>query len=181
MRKIILIITFFVILFILAELTGLRQIVTIDYLQSLFVKNIFISSTIFILLFSAANLIQIPGWIFLVAAITSLGKFYGPLLTYLAAVISCLVSFYLVNYLGKDALKKIKNRFIIKTLDNLDHTPIKSMLILRLVFQTFPPVNYALALSGVQVRDYLIACILGLPLPIIVLTIFFEIIFGRFL
>jgi uncharacterized membrane protein YdjX (TVP38/TMEM64 family) len=181
MKKIILITLFLVTLFIIAELTGIRDNFTIAYIQSLFLNNIIISSLLFSFLFSVANLLQIPGWIFLVAAISSLGKFHGATLTYIAANISCIISYLIVGYLGDDALRKIDNRFIIKTLKNLDKHPIRSMILLRLVFQTFPPINYTLALSGVRLRDYVISCMIGLPIPIIVLTIFFEVFFKRFL
>jgi uncharacterized membrane protein YdjX (TVP38/TMEM64 family) len=35
-----------------------------------------------------------------------------------------------------------------------------------LIFQTAPPLNYALAMTGVRFRDHLIGSALGLPLPI---------------
>lgn len=181
MKKIILILLFLITLFIIAELTGLRDNFTISYIQSLFLNNIVISSILFCILFSIANLLQIPGWIFLVAAISSLGKLHGAGLTYLAANLSCMVSYLIVGYLGENALRKVDNRFITKTLNNLDKHPIRSMFILRVVFQTFPPINYTLALSDVKMRDYIIACLIGLPIPIITLTTFFELIFKRFL
>ena len=41
-------------------------------------------------------------------------------------------------------------------------------------FQTAPPLNYALALSGVRLRDYLVGTLIGLPLPIAAYCIFFD-------
>lgn len=47
-------------------------------------------------------------------------------------------------------------------------------MILRIFLQTVPALNYALAMSGVKFRDYLIATLLGLPLPIALYCLFFE-------
>jgi uncharacterized membrane protein YdjX (TVP38/TMEM64 family) len=181
MKKLSLVILFFIILFVIAEFTGIRNNFTISYIQTLFLNNLIISSLLFITLFSLANLIQIPGWIFLVASITSLGKIHGPILTYISAVTACIVSYLLVGQLGGNALQRIDNNFLKKTLKNLNSAPLKNMITLRIIFQTFPPLNYSLALSGVKLRDYTIACIIGLPFPILILTIFFEFIFKRFI
>ena len=181
MKKIIAITLFYVALFIIAELTGIRSNFTIKYIQSIFLNNILISSAIFITLFTIANLLQIPGWIFLVASISALGKVHGATLTYLAANISCLISFLIVGKLGDNALRQVDNNYAKKLLSNLDQAPLKSMVTLRIIFQTFPPINYALALSGVSVKNYILACIIGLPVPIMILTVFSDYFFKRFL
>jgi uncharacterized membrane protein YdjX (TVP38/TMEM64 family) len=41
-------------------------------------------------------------------------------------------------------------------------------------FQTIPALNYALALSGVSLRNYLLGTLLGLPLPIALYCVFFD-------
>jgi uncharacterized membrane protein YdjX (TVP38/TMEM64 family) len=59
-------------------------------------------------------------------------------------------------------------------LRQLDAHPINSILLLRMLFQTMPALNYALAMSGVKFRNYLIGTLLGLPLPIILYCWFFD-------
>jgi len=48
-------------------------------------------------------------------------------------------------------------------------------VMLRIVFQSVPALNYTLALSGVRFRDYLTGTLLGLPLPIAVYCLFFDV------
>lgn len=48
----------------------------------------------------------------------------------------------------------------------LDTHPVRSVALLRLLFQTMPALNYSLAMSGIGLRGYLIGTLLGLPLPI---------------
>lgn len=45
---------------------------------------------------------------------------------------------------------------------------------LRLLFQTVPALNYALALSGIRFADYFLGTLLGLPLPILLYCAFFS-------
>ncbi len=55
-----------------------------------------------------------------------------------------------------------------------DTQPVRSVVLLRLVFHSVPALNYALALSGVQWRHYLLGTLLGLVLPVVVVTCLFE-------
>jgi len=56
-------------------------------------------------LFSLGNLIQVPGLVFLGAAVLALGKVWGGVATYLAAMSSCLITFLAIGLLGGSALR----------------------------------------------------------------------------
>ena len=51
---------------------------------------------------------------------------------------------------------------------------MRSVTVLRMLFQTMPALNYTLALSGVRLRHYMIGTLLGLPLPLLVYCLFFD-------
>jgi uncharacterized membrane protein YdjX (TVP38/TMEM64 family) len=121
---------------------------------------------LFVLLFSLGNRIQIPGWLFLAAAVLTLGRTWGGVVTYVAAVTSCALTFV--------TIRSIDNRIAVRILSQLDRHPIRSVALLRMLFQTAPPLNYALALSGIGWRPYLAGTLLGLPLPIAAYCIFFD-------
>lgn len=154
--------------------SGLREHFSIAFLQRLLNENLLSGMALFVLLFVLGNLIQIPGWIFLAAAVLTLGKGWGGIATYIAAVTSCLVTFFAIRYLGGDALRQMKNRYAIALLARLDAHPLRNIVLLRMFFQTVPALNYALALSGVRLRHYLLGTLLGLPLPIALYCLFFE-------
>ena len=59
----------------------------------------------------------------------------------------------------------------------MDAYPLLSIVALRTVFQTAPPLNYSLALSGVQFRNYVVGTIVGLPIPIAIYCLAFDILF----
>ena len=73
----------------------------------------------------------------------------------------------------------MKGKWALRLMARLDAHPIRNIVILRIFLQTVPALNYALAMSGVRFRDYLMATLLGLPLPIALYCIFFDYLAGR--
>ena len=168
------VLAFLALLWAVFQLSGLRQDLSLTLLHNAFLAHPVGGTLLFVLLFSLGNLIQVPGWIFLAAAVLALGRVWGGLVTYLAASISCLATFWVIRLLGGDALAQLKSPLARKLLAGLHARPIVSIALLRLLFQTLPAVNVALALSGVKLRHYLLGSLLGLPLPIALYCVFFE-------
>lgn len=79
-----------------------------------------------------------------------------------------------IRALGGDALKLFKNRVAVRILRELDAHPIASVALLRCLFQTLPALNYALAMSGIKFRSYLVGTVAGLPVPIALYCTFFD-------
>ncbi len=104
-----------------------------------------------------------------------MGQLLGGLVTYAAAVVSCCVTFWLIRAIGADALRRMDQRLLNASLRRLDAQPIRTMALARVLFQTLPTLNYALALSGIGFRPYLLATLIGLPLPIALYCLFFGV------
>lgn len=168
------VIFFLVLLLAIFQLSGLRGNWNLQYVRDQLTNHSTYGIVLFVLLFCLGNLIQIPGWIFLAAAVLALGPVYGGLATYVAANVSCMVTFLLIRFLGGDALRAIQNPRVNKVLARLDKHPLQSVVIARMLFQTLPALNYALAMSGIKFKNYVVAMLIGLPLPIALYCIFFE-------
>ncbi|WP_254783667.1 TVP38/TMEM64 family protein [Collimonas sp. OK307] len=173
-KRLLIVALFLAVLFAVFQISGLRGHFNLAFLHQQIVDNKISGLLIFVLLFCLGNLIQVPGWIFLAAAVLALGKSWGGLATYIAAIISCVFTFLTIRFVGGDAIRELNNRYALRLLRSLDAYPIKSVALLRVLFQTVPALNYALALSGVKFYKYLIGTILGLPLPIMLYCIFFD-------
>lgn len=173
-RRLLAVFLFLVILLAVFELSGLRGHFNLHFLQQRIQENQASGLLIFVLLFSLGNLIQIPGWVFLAAAVLALGRGWGGVTTYVAATTSCAVTFLTIRWIGGDALRRLDSRIASALLGRLDAHPVTSVALLRVLFQTVPALNYALAMSGVNFRKYLIGTMLGLPLPILVYCLFFD-------
>jgi uncharacterized membrane protein YdjX (TVP38/TMEM64 family) len=163
-----------VLLLLLFHLSGLKTHFSLSALRDLILANRLRGVVLFIVLFALGNLVQVPGWVFLAAAVLALGQGWGAVLTYGAALVSCIFTFVTIRLLGGAALRQLKNRFAQRILTRLDTHPVSSVLLLRLICQTAPALNYVLAMSGVSFRKYVLGTVLGLPLPIIVYCVFFE-------
>lgn len=156
------------------EFSGLRDHFTLAYLRQTILTHEVGGLLIFVAVFSLGNLVHIPGWIFLASAVLALGAFWGGVVTYIAAVISCGVTFFSIRFLGGDALREMKNKTAMRIFRQLDARPVASVALLRVFFQTVPALNYTLALSGIRFRHYMIGTLLGLPLPITLYCVFFD-------
>lgn len=128
----------------------------------------------FVVLFSLGNLLLIPGWVFLASAVYVFGAPLGGLATYTAACVSCAVTFLLIRLLGGEALRRLKNPLALRIFRQLDTAPLRSVVMLRMLFQTLPALNGALALSGIRFYHYALGTLLGLPLPIALYVVFFD-------
>ena len=173
-RRLLAVLLFAATLFGLAEIFGLREHLSLATLQATLAHNPLGGLAAFVLLFSLGNLVHIPGWIFLAAAVLALGEIRGGIATYIAACVSCAVTFVLVRTVGGNALQQLDNRIAERLLTRLHAHPVRIITALRALFQTLPALNYTLALSGVGLRSYLAGTVLGLPLPIALYCIFFD-------
>jgi len=173
-QRLLAVVLFLALLFTMFEVSGLRAHFNLEFLRQQIAAHQLGGLLVFILLFSLGNLIQIPGWIFLAAAVLALGRTNGGLVTYVAAIASCVVTFLLIRFVGGDALRQLDNPLITRILSHLDERPIRSVVYARTLFQTAPPLNYALAISGIRFRQYLAGTLLGLPLPIFLYCVFFD-------
>lgn len=173
-RRLILVVLFLVVLLAAFQISGLREDMSLQYLHDALLAHKLWGLVVFALLFALGNLIQIPGWIFLAAAVLALGRVWGGLATYLAATFSCCSTFLLIRLLGGSALRELDSKLARRILAHLDERPVLVIAALRVLFQTVPALNYALSLSGVRFRHYLIGTLLGLPLPIALYCLFFD-------
>lgn len=165
---------FLALMFAVLELSGVRAQLNLDTLQQQIHDNQVSGLLIFVLAFALGNIAQIPGWVFLAAAVFTLGKTAGGLATYIAACISCVATFFAIRLVGGDALRALESPLAVRLLQHFDAHPIRSVVLLRMLFQTLPALNYTLALTGVKFREYLIGTLLGLPLPIALYCLFFD-------
>lgn len=158
----------------LAQVSGLRSQFNLAYLRGILDGHPVEGLLIFVVLFALGNLIQLPGWLFLASAVLVLGPVWGGIVTYVAACVACALTFLLVRWLGGAALRRLSNPLAQRLLARLDAQPVRSVALLRILFQTLPALNYTLALSGLQFRQYALGTLLGLPVPIALYCLFFE-------
>jgi uncharacterized membrane protein YdjX (TVP38/TMEM64 family) len=168
------VVAFGAVLLLAFRLSGLGEHFELATLQRSIAGHPLDGLLFFIALFSLGNLLLIPGWVFLASAVYVFGAPLGGLATYAAACVSCVVTFGVIRLLGGDALRRLTNPLALRIFRRLDTAPLRSVVSLRMLFQTLPALNGALALSGIRFRHYLLGTLLGLPLPIAIYVVFFD-------
>ena len=153
---------------------GLRNYLHLHYLQQQLHAHPLRGLALFVALFALGNLLHLPGWIFLAAAVYSFGRLDGGVLTYVAASISCVTTFVSIRLIGGNLSSSLNRPLVLRLLAQLHAHPVRNVLILRTLFQTLPTLNCALALTEISLRDYVLGTLLGLPLPIAVYCLLFD-------
>ncbi len=59
-------------------------------------------------------------------------------------------------------------------MSKLDEFPVKTVVVLRLLFFMAPAVNYMLALSSVNFKNFLVGTVVGLAIPLTVAVFFID-------
>lgn len=128
----------------------------------------------FVVVFSLGLLAHLPGLLFIAVAVLAYGRELGALVALAGSIVAVSVSFFVVRRFGGRALAELKSPFLKRMLSQLDTRPLRSVIVLRAVFGVAPPLNYALALSSLGFRDYLIGSAIGMAAPIIIAAVILD-------
>lgn len=159
--------------------TGVTALFTSESIRSLLAGSGLWGIIAFTLLFSAGQLFRVPGIVFVGAAVVIYGGNLGILVALLGSLVSVTVSFAVVRAFAGQALADVQRPLVRGLLNKIDSRPVMSVALLRLIFQTAPPLNYALPMTAIRWRDHLAGSVLGLPVPVSLMGLFFGWILRR--
>ena len=154
--------------------TGVTGRLTFESIRSLLADRGLWGVAAFTVVFSVAQLLRVPSLMFVAAAVAVYGRNSGVLVALLGALVSANVSFVVIRAFAGEALADVQRPLIRRLLKNIDSHPVLTVALLRLIFQTAPPLNYALPLTAVRWRDHLVGSVCGLPVPVIVTAFFLD-------
>jgi uncharacterized membrane protein YdjX (TVP38/TMEM64 family) len=161
-------------IFVAALLSGVADDVDPERVRTAIVDAGPWGVALFVAMFVVGELIHIPGMVFVLAGVLTYGRSLGFFVALLGAVASVAFSFWLVRTFGGQALAQLRFKVLQRMLSKLDARPVRTVFVLRSIFWIAPALNYALAMSRVRFRDYLVGSALGLVLPILGVTLLFE-------
>jgi len=159
---------------IVAKLTGLSDQISVEYVRDLMQSSGPWGFVLFVGIFTVGELMHVPGLIFVGAASVAYGQSLGIAASYAGALTSVAVSFVLIRAVGGQPLTGFKRPFVRRIFARLEEHPIRTMAILRVLFILAPALNYALAMSKVRFRDFVIGSAIGLAIPIPLAVLFFD-------
>lgn len=155
---------------LIAWRTGLTAWLTRDNLRALLLDSGWQGLALFTAATCVGLFVHVPGIVFVGAAALVFGPWKGALVAFGAEAIAVCVTFVVVRVIGGKPLAEVKNRWLKKALDHINTRPVLTVIALRTFFQASPPVNYALALSGMRARDYALGSTIGLIAPCFVIA-----------
>lgn len=148
-----------------AHASGLAQSFSVEgareVIESAGVWGVFV----FLLLFIVGDLLHVPGLIFVAGLVLAYGGVSGGVLGYAGALLGQSLNFWLIRTIGGRPLAQGERPLLGRLLSQLESRPLRTVIVLRLVFVLWPAVNYGLAMSSLRYRDYLLASAVGLVVP----------------
>lgn len=152
------------------RLTGLTDHLTVEGIRAAVADAGVWGILLFVVAFAAGNVAQIPGFLFISAASVCWGGAEAVAIALIGSVVAVSLSFVIVRAVGGTPLAAPKAAWVRRVMDSLERRPVRTIALLRLVVWVAPPLNAALALSGVSFRQYLIGSTLGLAAPVAALA-----------
>jgi uncharacterized membrane protein YdjX (TVP38/TMEM64 family) len=140
--------------------TGIYEQVTVESVRKLVGDAGLLGPVVFILLFSLEGL-GVPGMIFMLTAIVVWPPWLAFLMNWLGAIAAGTVGFAYARYVGRDWVAAHLPDRIKRFEKAIDQRGIRTVIIIRLLFFLAPPAHWALGLSPVAFRDFMIGSAVG--------------------
>ncbi|MBC8868974.1 MAG: VTT domain-containing protein [Planctomycetes bacterium] len=161
----------------LVRLTGFSEHLTTDNLKPTVQQAGLWGIVLYYVAFSLGLLVHAPGMAFVAVGIFAYGWQVGTPLSFVGAVFAVGVNFLFARIVGGRALGEIEHPKMKRVLAGLDARPIRTVIILRLLFLMLPLLNYALAFSNIRFRDYLVGSAIGLAPHVLVASVIFKFVY----
>jgi uncharacterized membrane protein YdjX (TVP38/TMEM64 family) len=134
---------------------------------------------LFIAAFALGGMVFLPATAFTLSAALFWGWKLGGTYAVIGALLCSAFSFELSRYVLGDVASRILRKRIPRLHRLLDHAGARTVLILRLVPGIpFPAFNYGAGLTSLRSRDYLLGSLLGIAVPIYVISYSADAIFA---
>ena len=145
---------------VLAWATGVHEQLEVETLRDLVAGAGFWGPLLFVLLFGLEG-IGVPGILFMVTAIALWPPWIAFLLNWLGAITAGMVGFAYARYVGRDwvaaHLPARMRRFETRVVER----GVQTVILVRLLFFLAPPAHWALGLSPVRFRSFVIGSAIG--------------------
>ncbi|MDP1829382.1 MAG: VTT domain-containing protein [Archangium sp.] len=161
-------------LIVLGSMPTVREAFTTEKLQAGVAAAGWWGLALFFVTFTVGQLLQVPGFVFILVARAAWGPLLGFANAYVGSLIAATLVFLLVRAVGGKPLGAITWPPAVRVLAGLERRPVLTIASLRALMMLTPPLNYALALSPVGQRHHLIGSAIGLVVPVALVVFLSE-------
>lgn len=119
---------------------------------------------VFVGAFVGGSLVGLPGMAFVVGARLAFGTWVGLASGYVGGMCAVIVPFLVAKLLRRRAATpwKPKVKLAARLFEQLETHPLRSIILIRLFFWFNPPISYALALTSIRFRWYVLGAAIAL-------------------
>jgi uncharacterized membrane protein YdjX (TVP38/TMEM64 family) len=127
---------------------------------------------VYLAVFIVGELLNIPGLVFVGAAVVAYGRGTGLGLAFVGAFLSATVGFFFARAIAGRPLTHGRSRPTRWVLHRLELHPVRMVAILRLIFWMAPLLTYVLGMTNIRYKAYALGTAIGL-VPGVVAGVFF--------
>jgi uncharacterized membrane protein YdjX (TVP38/TMEM64 family) len=128
----------------------------------------------YVALFAVGEILQLPGAVFVVAAIAAYGPWLGTAIAYVGMNVASIAVFGFGRLVAGRALAEVTHPRVKALVREVEARPIRTAFVARGVLFVLPGIGYALALSPIRFRDYVIGSAMGLAIPSLLAAVLGE-------
>lgn len=159
--------------------SGARRALDVEHIRAVVDRAGAAGIVVYAALFAAGLLIGVPGTAFVAAGVLAFGRAAGFAAGMGGGLLAVTLSFVVVRAAGGTPLASLERPRLRRWIAQVEARPVLAVFVLRALFFLAPPLNYALALSGVRFRHHLAGSALGLVPQMLGYTILFDWAIGR--
>ncbi len=149
----------------IGHFSGIASSLTRERVTEIATSSGVLGVAVYLVLFAVAEIMQLPGAVFVIAAIAAYGPWLGTLVAYLGMNLASVAVFFFGRFVAGRALTEVTHPRVKALVQEVERAPIRTTVIARGVFFVLPGIGYALALSSIRARDYVIGSAIGLLVP----------------
>jgi len=148
-----------------AHFSGLASSLTRQRIEELALSWGWLGIVGYVAAFAVGEILQLPGALFVVAAVAAYGPWLGTAIAYVGMNVASVAVFLFGRLVAGRALTEITHPRVKQLMTEVDRAPIRTAVIARGVLFVLPGIGYALALSSIRLRHYVIGSAIGLIIP----------------
>ena len=132
---------------------------------------------VYLIAFTSGLLLSVPGFLLVALGTMLFGLKAGFLLGYLGAVSSSVIHFIVFSRITGNPFEGLQKGMLKKLMDGIEKHPFRTVFVVRLVLYISPPANFALAVSGIELKPLVNGTVAGniAPTTLVVLITHFGV------
>ena len=156
----------------LVEFSSIKEYLKPDRFQKMVSEAGLMGPALLTMLSAVGTCLFIPGTVFVGIGVAIFGPYLGFVCVWPGVLAGAAISYLVARRLGRELVRSLIGDRLRRYDDLIERNGFRAILLLRLMFVPFAPLNYGAGLTTVRFRDYFFATALGEAITIFVITFF---------